>query len=68
MEDFSWPVLTLGLEDGWPPPPVEAEAAAGGNGGGPDDPAAPKHHGGAASPSEDHDPTPSRQDPEDGHL
>jgi hypothetical protein len=69
-DDFSWPALTLGLEDGWPPPPVDAEAgtADGQNGARPEatalderDPVGPPVH-------EDHDPTPPPQGPQDGHL
>jgi type IV secretion system protein TrbL len=71
MDDFSWPTLTLGPQDGRPPPPVGAEAgtADGHNGAAPEeatglgegDPMTPRSH-------EDHDPTPPPQDPEHGHL
>jgi hypothetical protein len=73
MDDFSWPVLTLGIEDGGPPAPLEqkiAAAATNGVAGRPEresdstdrqpDPGGPRH--------EDHDPTPPGQPAEGGPL
>jgi hypothetical protein len=77
MEDFSWPVLGLGLEHGWPPKPI-ADAAGlgsepetrrrdrGGNGSGPGAPAANPDR--AEPDHEDHDPRPSPQPREGGSL
>jgi hypothetical protein len=71
MDDFSWPVSTLGLEDGWPPPPLGAEAGStdGRNGARPEEATGLGERDSAAPPAhEDHDPTPPPQDPEHGHL
>jgi hypothetical protein len=79
-EDWSWPSLTLGLEDGWPPPPVNPGPC---NGQGPQTDgageAAPARDatpsdataldpGSPQGPPDDHDPTPPPQPPEGGPL
>jgi hypothetical protein len=75
MEDDSWPVLTLGLDDGWPPPPItdapEGRPAAAK---GPTGPAGAAeagdgshdlgHPGETAPGHEIHDPTPPPQPPD----
>ncbi len=75
MEDFSWPVLTLGLENGWPPPPptgagagAEPGTADRGNGTDPEGASSLDAHGPAAPAHDDHDPTPPPQGPQNGRL
>ena len=65
MEDFSWPVTALGLEDGWPPTPIEDQVGrpAETTGDHRDQTSDP-----VPSPHEDHDPRPSPQPSEGGSL
>lgn len=77
MEDSSWPVLNLGLQDGWPPPPpiTGAQDPSASRPLGADGPAQPSTEIGGAgdpgsgaapgSPHELHDPTPPPQPPPD---
>jgi hypothetical protein len=69
MDDFSWPVLTLGLSDGWPPPPVDGTGAEpAGSGAGPEGSAPRTDRDRTAPTHEDHDPNPPPQGSEDGRL
>jgi hypothetical protein len=77
MEDDSWPVLSLGLDDGWPPPAITdpregRHATAGGTAGPPRAAAAGGDSHDLADPGatapghEIHDPTPPPQPRETG--
>jgi hypothetical protein len=74
-EDYSWPVLNLGLDDGWPPPAIadtpEGRTAAAGNEANPgrtaevsDGPGIAAGPGSSTAGHEIHDPTPPPQPPE----
>jgi hypothetical protein len=74
LDDFSWPVLRLGLEHGWPPPPLGPDPDPGGatppesERPGPSDTGeaasgAPQDRDANGTPHEVHDPTPPPQNP-----
>ena len=77
MDDFSWPALTLGLDDGWPPPPIGETPDRGASAPPPaadratpstatDGTSADADRDVHTSPHELHDPTPPPQSPEAG--